>query len=283
MTIRNKEAATKLARALQNGADMSFEDIYDLKDELGKGAVATVYKALHKETGKAYAVKVSQKDSLTNCVDSIVGEIEIMCRIKHPNVIKIIQLFETEDRLYIVSELLSGGELFDHIAANSEGFTEQTASWLMKGLLQAIAYLHSMQVVHRDVKPENLLFVSTDKDSELRLVDFGIARQLGADELTLTMAGTPNYISPEVVMLAQGSTQGYGSSCIIATCLDCCACFSCHHDPAFHRPPSHHHCFAFSVFSVLCQVCASSRYLGCRGDHVLDGVRISSVCVGQCC
>ena len=93
VSASNKESAIQLARVLQTGADLTFEDLYDLKEELGKGAVATVYKAVHKRTGKAYAVKLSEKESLTNCVDSIVSEIEIMCRIKHPNVIKIIQLF----------------------------------------------------------------------------------------------------------------------------------------------------------------------------------------------
>ena len=206
--LSDEETSVAFARALQVAADIELTTVYDVHEELGKGALATVHRVTHKATKQDYAVKMIQKEQLVNCAGSMISEIELMSRIKHPNVIKIVDLFETEDTLYIVSELLSGGELFDHIAGTAEGFSEQMASWYMKSILQALAYLHAMEIVHRDVKPENLLFVDKSADSELRLVDFGIARHLPALDLTKTMAGTPNYIAPEVVMCARGDVEG---------------------------------------------------------------------------
>lgn len=132
--------------------------------------------------------------------DRFQTEVKILQTLDHPNVIKLYEYFEDDLNVYLVTELCSGGELFDKIIAQ-EYFTEQQAARVFKQILMALNYCHTMNIVHRDLKPENFLFQSTEEDSDLQIIDFGLSKIMHAGKFQRmkTRAGTPYYISPEVL------------------------------------------------------------------------------------
>ena len=116
---------------------------------------------------------------------------------------KLVEIFDEENNIYLVLELLAGGELFDRIV-EKESYSEKEASDTIRPIVDAIRYCHSMGIVHRDLKPENLLYETEDEHSSIKITDFGLARFVN-NELATTACGTPNYVAPEII---QG--QGYG-------------------------------------------------------------------------
>jgi calcium/calmodulin-dependent protein kinase I len=129
----------------------------------------------------------------------VYDELEMLQRLKHPHIVKFVDWFESRDKFYIVTQLATGGELFDRICEQGK-FTEKDASQTIKQVLSAVDYLHKNDVVHRDLKPENLLYVTRAPDSEIVLADFGIAKTLDNKEESLqTMAGSFGYAAPEVM------------------------------------------------------------------------------------
>lgn len=149
------------------------------------------------------AIKIILKKNVRGNERMVLDELEMLQRLKHPHIVKFVDWFESRDKYYIVTELATGGELFDRICQQGK-FTEKDASQTIKQVLDAVDYLHRNNVVHRDLKPENLLYLTTAPDSDLVLADFGIAKMLGSkDEVLKTMAGSFGYAAPEV-MLKQG-------------------------------------------------------------------------------
>ncbi|KAL2199176.1 kinase-like domain-containing protein [Corynascus similis CBS 632.67] len=149
------------------------------------------------------AVKIILKKVVRGNERMVLDELDMLQRLKHPHIVKFVDWFESRDKYYIVTELATGGELFDRICEQGK-FTEKDASQTIKQVLDAVNYLHKNNVVHRDLKPENLLYLTKDPDSDLVLADFGIAKTLGTnDEVLTTMAGSFGYAAPEV-MLKQG-------------------------------------------------------------------------------
>lgn len=123
----------------------------------------------------------------------------VLSLMHHPNIIRMLDSFETKDKHYLVFELATGGELFDRIVKRGK-FTERDAAVVMATILNAVVYLHEQpnEIIHRDLKPENLIFLNTEHDSPLVIVDFGIAKVMSnpADMLT-TVCGSPGYTAPE--------------------------------------------------------------------------------------
>lgn len=194
------------------------EDDYEIGDVLGKGAFAVVKRGVHKATGEKVAVKVidkkrAQLSALSHDVEQMVqGEIRILKGLKHPNIVRLLDAYDTDRFVYIVLELVSSGELFDKILIKSK-FTEQQAQGLFHQMVLGINYLHSKGVAHRDLKPENILLhkVSQSKTSGyiLKITDFGLSQIARSSNAMKTIAGTPQYIAPEI-LLSSGTGQGYG-------------------------------------------------------------------------
>ncbi|KAK1799907.1 hypothetical protein P4O66_006430 [Electrophorus voltai] len=114
-------------------------------------------------------------------------------RIKHANIVSLEDIYESKSHLYLVMQLVSGGELFDRIV--EKGFyTEKDASKLIRQILDAVKYLHDMGIVHRDLKPENLLYYSMDEDSKIMISDFGLSKIEGSGSVMSTACGTPGYV-----------------------------------------------------------------------------------------
>eukprot|EP01095_Lingulamoeba_sp_RSL-Kostka_P000758 TRINITY_DN1104_c0_g1_i1.p1 TRINITY_DN1104_c0_g1~~TRINITY_DN1104_c0_g1_i1.p1 ORF type:complete len:249 (+),score=96.84 TRINITY_DN1104_c0_g1_i1:436-1182(+) len=125
-------------------------------------------------------------------------EIEILTRVKHANIICLKEIMEDPETLYIITELVTGGELFDKIVELG-AYTEADAALLVRKMVSAIDYLHKMNIVHRDLKPENLLLKDSNDVSEIKLADFGLSKIVGQKVMMQTACGTPGYVAPEVL------------------------------------------------------------------------------------
>lgn len=143
-------------------------------------------------------------------MEALQTEIEILKRVDHPNIIKLIDTFEDHRHFCLVMELIQGGELFDQIL-QKEQFSENEAREALMQIIDAIEYCHSLEILHRDIKPENLLLETKDTSMmSLKIADFGLARVLDTDSLASTTCGTPGYVAPEVLQ-----QQPYGKECDI--------------------------------------------------------------------
>jgi len=175
----------------------TVEDKYDMKDVLGTGAFSQVRLAECREDGHMYAIKIIDKKALKGKEDSLENEIRVLKRLKHPNIVALLEVFEDKTKVYLVMELVTGGELFDRIVEKGS-YSEKDAADLIKQVLSAVAYMHSQGVVHRDLKPENLLYYSPDADSKIMISDFGLSK-MEESGVMATACGTPGYVAPEVL------------------------------------------------------------------------------------
>eukprot|EP00117_Sycon_ciliatum_P014602 scpid66984/ scgid14795/ Calcium/calmodulin-dependent protein kinase type 1D; CaM kinase I delta; CaM kinase ID; CaMKI-like protein kinase len=171
---------------------------YDLKEVLGTGAFSEVVRGKDKSTGRQVAVKCIDRKALKGSEGALENEVAVLRRVSHPNIIALIELFECTKHVYLVMDLVTGGELFDRIVAKGH-YTEKDASTILRQILEAVSYLHNMNIVHRDLKPENLLFFDKAEDSKIMITDFGLSRM--DEEMIMSSAcGTPGYVAPEILM-----------------------------------------------------------------------------------
>jgi len=175
----------------------TVEDKYDMKDVLGTGAFSQVRLAECREDGQMYAIKIIDKKALKGKEDSLENEIRVLKRLDHRNVVKLLEAYESRTCVYLVMELVTGGELFDRIVEKGS-YSEKDAADLIKQVLSAVAYMHGEGVVHRDLKPENLLYYSADPDSKIMISDFGLSK-MEESGVMATACGTPGYVAPEVL------------------------------------------------------------------------------------
>ncbi|XP_071440104.1 calcium/calmodulin-dependent protein kinase type 1 isoform X4 [Hetaerina americana] len=176
----------------------SVEDKYNLKELLGTGAFSEVRLAESKDNpGQMFAVKIIDKKALKGKEDSLENEIKVLRRLKHPNIVQLLETFEDKHKVYLIMELVTGGELFDRIVEKGS-YTEKDASDLIRQVLEAVDYMHEQGVVHRDLKPENLLYYSPDEDSKIMISDFGLSKMEDSGVMA-TACGTPGYVAPEVL------------------------------------------------------------------------------------
>ena len=177
---------------------------YRMGRTLGAGTYGIVKEA--ESPGGKVAVKIILKKNVKGNDQMVYDELEMLQRLRHPHIVRFVDWFESRDKYYIITQLATGGELFDRICEKGK-FTEKDASQTMRQVLEAVDYLHQNDVVHRDLKPENLLYVTRAPDSELVLADFGIAKHLDSpDGMLKTMAGSFGYAAPEV-MLKKGHSK----------------------------------------------------------------------------
>ncbi|KAK2406756.1 CBL-interacting serine/threonine-protein kinase [Trifolium repens] len=186
---------------------------YEMGKTIGEGSFAKVKLAKNVENGNYVAMKILDRNHVLrhNMMEQLSREISTMKMINHPNVVKIYEVMASKTKIYIVLELVKGGELFDKIAKNGR-LKEDEARNYFHQLINAVDYCHSRGVYHRDLKPENLLL---DNNGALKITDFGLSTySQQEDELLRTACGTPNYVAPEVL-----NDRGYvGSASDIWSC-----------------------------------------------------------------
>lgn len=182
-----------------------FSEDYILKEELGSGAYSVVHKCIHRVNGRQYAVKIIDKEKRDPY-----EEVEILLRYgEHPNIITPRDVYDNGNQVYLVTDLMLGGELLDRIL-KQKVFSEREASTVMATIVQTVYYLHCKGVVHRDLKPSNIMYADqSGMPDSLRICDFGFAKQLRADNgLLMTPCYTANFVAPEVL-----KRQGYDAAC----------------------------------------------------------------------
>ncbi|XP_042567325.1 ribosomal protein S6 kinase alpha-6 [Cyprinus carpio] len=190
-----------------HGGSAQFADVYELKEDIGVGSYSICKRCIHRVTAMEFAVKIIDKSKRDPS-----EEIEILMRYgQHPNIITLKDVYDEGRFVYLVTELMKGGELLDKIL-RQKFFSEREASAVLYTITKTVDYLHCQGVVHRDLKPSNILYMddSGNPDS-IRICDFGFAKQLRGDNgLLLTPCYTANFVAPEVLM-----RQGYDAACDI--------------------------------------------------------------------
>ena len=184
----------------------NIHDEYDIeKKPIGQGSFGTVFKAREKNTGIVRAIKQVMHESIDN-YDGFMNEVAALKTLDHPNIIKLFEVFEDSKCVYLVQEFWEGGELFDYIA-DRERLSESDAARVFHQIVSAILYWHKNCICHRDLKPDNFMFSTKDKNSLVKLIDFGLSRsffkyqEAGKGEVFRmeTRAGTWLYMAPEVL------------------------------------------------------------------------------------
>ncbi|KDN52592.1 Pkinase-domain-containing protein [Tilletiaria anomala UBC 951] len=187
---------------------------------LGQGSFAVVKLVADKQTGEQRALKIIAKKPLKDNNEKMLKEeINILGKVDHPNILKMHDLYETKEGVFIVTDYCEGGELFDRLVEKVH-FNELDARHVVKQIFSGVEYLHKIGIIHRDLKPENILLKDKADPSDIVISDFGLSRFIPADGLLMTACGSPQYVSPEVLL-----GKGYGpavdiwSSGVITYCL----------------------------------------------------------------
>lgn len=170
---------------------------FSLERVIGRGGFGKVWRATHKKSSRIFAIKEMQKIRIVkkNSVSSVLNERMLLAMLKHPFIVNMQYAFQDYLNLFLVMDLVPGGDLRFHMGKH-RSFNEQQTKFIVCCVLMGLEYLHINCVIHRDIKPENLVF---DSKGYLRITDFGIAHQLRSDNSNDT-SGTPGYMSPEVML-----------------------------------------------------------------------------------
>ncbi|KAJ8417627.1 hypothetical protein AAFF_G00224700 [Aldrovandia affinis] len=182
----------------------NVEDFYEIGEELGCGQFAIVKRCREKSSGLDYAAKfIKKRQSRTSrrgvSREEIEREVQILQQLQHPNIVSLHEVYENRTDVVLVLELVPGGELFDFLA-EKESLCEEEATEFIKQILDGVHYLHTHQIAHFDLKPENIMLL--DKNLPLpriKLIDFGLAHRIQKGTEFRSMFGTPEFVAPEVV------------------------------------------------------------------------------------
>ncbi|XP_063769832.1 death-associated protein kinase 1 [Pseudophryne corroboree] len=182
----------------------NLEDYYEIGEELGSGQFAVVKKCQEKSSGVQYAAKFIKKRRTKSSRrgvtrEDIEREVSILKEIQHPNVITLHEVYENKTDVILILELVAGGELFDFLA-EKESLTEEEATEFLKQILNGVHYLHSLQIAHFDLKPENIMLLDRNMPKpRIKIIDFGLAHKIDSGNEFKNIFGTPEFVAPEIV------------------------------------------------------------------------------------
>lgn len=245
---------------LENGiCTHSFNDVYILKDHLGKGSTSSCYKCIHRRSGNMLAVKVIDKRRVALMFNELLTqfrqEVEVLRVLSHPHIIRLFEVFESDTTLHVITEYVQGGELFDYLVERPDRLlSEAEASGIIRQVAWALAYMHREGVMHRDLKLENILVAHRPLDDEeyptIKIIDFGLAKKYNErdQELHLTQVegdngtvelrptantffGTVGYIAPEMIKRKGYTSQVDNWALGVLTYVLLCGIFPFDDDP----------------------------------------------------
>ena len=180
--------------------DRQIGDYLIKGESIGTGGFAKVFVGMHIPTKERVAIKIIDKEELFSeeiNKKRLLLEISILKKVRHKNIIKLYEIMETPETLYLVMEYCNTGELFDYIVSKDK-LREKTACKFFQEIIDALSYLHSQCIIHRDIKPENILLSKINRNINCKLIDFGISRTYEKDKLVNTPCGTASYAPPEM-------------------------------------------------------------------------------------
>ena len=199
--LKKKKRLNAWVNHLKKAIDLTvLSEFFDVKGTLGKGKFGLVKLGIHKLTGRKVAIKIINKQGLTEQEMQLTKtEIEILKIGQHPNIITLYDVIENEEKIYIIMEYCAGSDLFAYIEQRNFKLPEKRAAEIIRKLSSAVYYLHSFGIIHRDVKPENILMTDNTENADIRLLDFGLSKIVRSGEKCTEPYGTLSYVSPEVL------------------------------------------------------------------------------------
>lgn len=217
-TLEKERSVLHYSRSVANEAQIHegqdaerlLHEKYQFMETLGVGSTSTVHRCINRKTDFHCACKVIDKNSMeerfVGMLDQFQTEVHALRRLQHPNIIQLYDVYTTDQRIYIIMELMEGGELFDYVVQKGT-LNEEEASRIVRKVTSALVYMHSKDIVHRDLKPENLLLrskprnASSTKDIDIKIIDFGLSKAFQEEEepVARSFLGTRGYIAPEML------------------------------------------------------------------------------------
>ena len=188
------------------------EEIYDFYEELGEGGFSTCYRAYFKPTGEELAVKILKAEkSFKSVIETFKQEALVLSKLDHDNVIKVKHLILLDGKYYMGMEFLPGGSLSGILKSKftkKEKLTDIEASSLMRGILRGTAYIHQKDIMHRDMKPQNMLIKDLDDMSTVQLIDFGLGQiHKNSTHTNDEYCGTLTFMAPEMINAGYNYTR----------------------------------------------------------------------------
>ncbi|XP_076826452.1 myosin light chain kinase, smooth muscle-like isoform X2 [Brachyhypopomus gauderio] len=173
------------------------KDHYNIHEKLGVGKFGQVFRLTHKETGRVCAGKFYRAHGSKD-KEAARGEIELMKQLCHPKLVQCLGAYVSRSEIAMIMEYIAGGELFERIVADNFEHTEPTSMQYMRQILEGVQYIHRKNIVHLDLKPENIVCVNST-GTLIKIIDFGLARKLEPGKPLRVMQGTPEFVAPEVI------------------------------------------------------------------------------------
>lgn len=215
-TWKHKKMNRKLERISSSSRAQAtvqqFLERYEVGSTIGVGGFSVVKKGVDKKSGMHVAIKVVERSRYQRGDESLQRETDILKMVDHPHCIKLHAVCETEKRVFIVTELVSGGELLDRVTAQGN-YCELDAANLIHQIIDGVAYLHKKGIVHRDLKLENILLLNSNHDAPIKIADFGLSKSLAPNDVLSTMCGSPQYVAPEILEMSDGTADQYSPAC----------------------------------------------------------------------
>eukprot|EP00529_Nitzschia_sp_RCC80_P022447 CAMPEP_0113485668 /NCGR_PEP_ID=MMETSP0014_2-20120614/24601_1 /TAXON_ID=2857 /ORGANISM="Nitzschia sp." /LENGTH=491 /DNA_ID=CAMNT_0000379319 /DNA_START=273 /DNA_END=1748 /DNA_ORIENTATION=- /assembly_acc=CAM_ASM_000159 len=186
-------------------AEAALHAKYQLMEVLGVGSTSTCHRCVNKVTGVHHACKIVDKqlveERFQGMMEQFHTEIDALRALHHPNIIQLLDVFITDEKIFIVMELMEGGELFDYVVKKGT-LTEDEASVIVRKVTSAMVYMHKKNIVHRDLKPENLLLrripTSEKEAPDVKVIDFGLSKEM-EEPVARSFLGTRGYLAPEML------------------------------------------------------------------------------------
>ncbi len=187
-----------------------FRGRFNVRAFVGQGAFAKVYLASD-PSGNDFAVKVFDKHTLLEQPGSrsnLINEVNILRGLDNPNIMKLYEIHEDENSIYLVCEFLSGGTLREFLQSSTELLSDKTVLSIILGLLNAVAYMSMNRIVHKDLKPENVILKKTKRvgPADIKVIDYGLSARIDSENL-YKRSGTPGYVSPELILSEEGESK----------------------------------------------------------------------------
>ena len=197
----NKKQVAITNDVIVSGNEVNPEKIYIKTKELGSGAFGEVWLVKHKDLDRDFAMKIIKKrKNKSNDEKEILNEIEILKKLDHPKILKVVDFYSTLKKYYIITEYCPEGELFNEIIKVGK-FDEGQAAFIINQILKAVLYCHKMNIIHRDIKPENIMITNREKNGclQVKLIDFGTAKIFEKGHQENKYVGSSYYMAPEII------------------------------------------------------------------------------------